>query len=64
MRALTLGGKNPFIVLEDADIELAARAKASGNRTRIGTRHELDEHSNSRWMAEMKVSSLYTLANG
>lgn len=37
--------------------------KASGNTTRIGTHHDVDEYTSSRWVTEMKITPSYSLSN-
>ena len=58
-----------MVHINDQPVKVDTRApfggvKASGNRTRIGTHHDLDEYTTSRWVTEMKVTPPYTLANG
>jgi benzaldehyde dehydrogenase (NAD) len=57
-----------MVHVNDQPVKVDTRApfggvKASGNATRIGTHHDLDEYTSSRWMTEMKVTPSYTLSN-
>jgi benzaldehyde dehydrogenase (NAD) len=57
-----------MVHINDKPVKVDTRApfggvKASGNATRIGTHHDLDEYTSSRWMTEMKVTPTYTLSN-
>jgi benzaldehyde dehydrogenase (NAD) len=57
-----------MVHINDQPVKVDTRApfggvKASGNTTRIGTHHDLDEYTSQRWVTEMKVTPSYTLTN-
>lgn len=57
-----------MVHVNDQPVKVDVRApfggvKASGNSTRIGTRHDLDEYTSSRWVTEMKITPSYSLDN-
>lgn len=57
-----------MVHINDQPVKVDTRApfggvKASGNATRIGTHHDVDEYTSARWVTEMKVTPSYMLSN-
>lgn len=67
-RAVAKRVESGMVHVNDQPVKVDTRApfggvKASGNTTRIGTQHDLDEYTSSRWVTEMKVTPSYILSN-